>query len=397
MIRRARPRSRRTSHRARAVDGCAAATRSTPSASGVVDARPRAAPRRRPAARGLRRPPCRPSFASTAPFAHARGGARVRGLLQRAPRAARSGRRSRSARPPPARAPRAAAGRQDRRDAVERVREPRRRSHRRARFVAHLLAAVVVEAREPEQVAEHAQHLPRRARFAERLHHRVEALQVAVGVDEAAGGLGERRDRQQHVGVVRRHAPCTRRARSRIPPRPAPAPPGRGLAPSSSGSTFEQQVGLARRREHRGGVQPARAGDAAREVAADAVRRFAEEAEARAEQRRASACASACSCAARGCCWALLPRKMPTFLPEARLSAIARAASPTATDPASAAGTARPSPRPPLSRPAPASRAARPGARSPCAASLIARSSSGDVDHVDLLARASPPAGGGWR
>ena len=57
---------------------------------------------------------------------------------------------------------------------------------------------------EAEQVAEHAQHLPRRPRLAERLDDAVEALHAAFGVDEGAGGLGERRDRQQHVGDVAR-------------------------------------------------------------------------------------------------------------------------------------------------------------------------------------------------
>jgi hypothetical protein len=56
--------------------------------------------------------------------------------------------------------------------------------------------------RQAEQVAEHAQHLPRRPRVAARLDDAVEALHAPFGVDEGARGLGERRDRQQHVGDV---------------------------------------------------------------------------------------------------------------------------------------------------------------------------------------------------
>ena len=71
------------------------------------------------------------------------------------------------------------------------------------RGVAHVFRRLEVEARQAEQVAEHAQHLPGRPRLAERLDDAVEALHPAFGIDEGARGFGERRDRQHHVGDVR--------------------------------------------------------------------------------------------------------------------------------------------------------------------------------------------------
>jgi hypothetical protein len=72
------------------------------------------------------------------------------------------------------------------------------------RFVANGLRAVVVEARQIQQVAEHAQHLPRRPRLADRLDDAEKTLHRAFGIDEGARRLGERRNRKQHVGVVDR-------------------------------------------------------------------------------------------------------------------------------------------------------------------------------------------------
>jgi hypothetical protein len=61
------------------------------------------------------------------------------------------------------------------------------------------LRGLELEALQAQHVAQHAQHLPGRARFAQRLDHGVEALHAAFGVDEGARRLGPRRDRQQHV------------------------------------------------------------------------------------------------------------------------------------------------------------------------------------------------------
>jgi hypothetical protein len=70
------------------------------------------------------------------------------------------------------------------------------------RLGAHVLAGFLRKAFQAQQVAQHAQHLPGRARITLRLDDAGEALRAAFGIDEGAGRLGERGDRQQHVGVV---------------------------------------------------------------------------------------------------------------------------------------------------------------------------------------------------
>ena len=52
-----------------------------------------------------------------------------------------------------------------------------------------------------EQVAEHAQHLPRRPRFTRRPGSPGHALPATLDVDPGAGRLGKRRDRQDHGGA----------------------------------------------------------------------------------------------------------------------------------------------------------------------------------------------------
>ena len=62
-----------------------------------------------------------------------------------------------------------------------------------------MLAAVVFEAFQLQQVAQHTQDFPQRAAFAQAFYYAVEGLQTAFHVDEAAGSFGERGNRQQHV------------------------------------------------------------------------------------------------------------------------------------------------------------------------------------------------------
>ncbi len=69
-------------------------------------------------------------------------------------------------------------------------------------FGAHRLGRVLLKARQIQQVAQYAQHLPRRAGVAQRHDHAVETLRAAFGIDESAGGFGKRRHRQQHVGAI---------------------------------------------------------------------------------------------------------------------------------------------------------------------------------------------------
>ena len=104
-----------------------------------------------------------------------------------------------------------------------------------------------------------------------------EALHPAFGVDEAARGLGEGRDRQQHVGVVEVGLPGAQ-ADHEVGVLRAPARAARASAQSSSGSTLSsRKLFLARARCRQ--VHP-RVGNAG-EVAADRVGRFAEDAERR--------------------------------------------------------------------------------------------------------------------
>jgi hypothetical protein len=49
-------------------------------------------------------------------------------------------------------------------------------------FVAHLLARRLLETRQAQQIAEHAQDFPRRARIAEGTHDSVETLRATLGV-----------------------------------------------------------------------------------------------------------------------------------------------------------------------------------------------------------------------
>ena len=125
-----------------------------------------------------------------------------------------------------------------------------------------LVDRLVGEAVAAQQRAEHAQHLPRRPRVAARLDHAVEALDAALAVDEGAGGLGERRDRQQRVGVLRAVAERGQRDDEfRLLQRGAR---GDRVGAVELGLGVQQQVGLARIGQHRGGVEAALAAAARR-------------------------------------------------------------------------------------------------------------------------------------
>ena len=112
----------------------------------------------------------------------------------------------------------------------------------------------VLAARQLELVAEHAQHAPTGPRVADEVGRGVEALPAAFGVDERAGRLGERADRQQHVGDVEQLVGNERRegddggAAQRRQRRGAFREILRRL-------DAEQDVGVARRLEHRARVE----------------------------------------------------------------------------------------------------------------------------------------------
>jgi hypothetical protein len=83
----------------------------------------------------------------------------------------------------------------------------------------------------------------------------VEALHAAFGVDEAAGGLGERRDGQQHVGV-RHHGILERVSATTIPA--FQRGPGRGSVRRIQHRLgVQQQQRLHRLGQHLARVQPA--------------------------------------------------------------------------------------------------------------------------------------------
>ena len=144
----------------------------------------------------------------------------------------------------------------------------------RAQLVAHLLGAQVLEAGQSEQVAEHAQHLPGRPRLARRSRRAGHALPATLDVDPGAGGLGERRDRQDHGRVgqllgarVRRQRHDAIRAlqrrldaaRRREVRRPRCRPPARSRAGGASIISAAARPGLATARPPtpRCGVAPA--------------------------------------------------------------------------------------------------------------------------------------------
>ena len=96
-----------------------------------------------------------------------------------------------------------AAGRCDRRRAVPLASRAAIVGGRRQRRARRRRSMSNVEPGQPEQRCRARAAPSSRARLAERLHDAVERLHAALAVDERAGGLGERRDRQQHVGVLR--------------------------------------------------------------------------------------------------------------------------------------------------------------------------------------------------
>ncbi len=90
---------------------------------------------------------------------------------------------------------------------AERIGKPCREYRRPAAPPRYLLGAVELEARHAEQVAEHPQDLPGGARLAQRPDHTQKLCSRPSVLTKDAGGLGERRDRQQHVRVVERAVP----------------------------------------------------------------------------------------------------------------------------------------------------------------------------------------------
>jgi len=57
------------------------------------------------------------------------------------------------------------------------------------RFTLRIFGAVMLEAGQAQQIAQHAQHFPRRTGFTERLHHAGKSLHSAFGADKSARGF----------------------------------------------------------------------------------------------------------------------------------------------------------------------------------------------------------------
>ena len=68
--------------------------------------------------------------------------------------------------------------------------------------VVHLVQRHIIEARQVEEIPQHAQDFPRRARISERPGRGRGALRPPLAVEINAGGLRERRHRQQNIGGV---------------------------------------------------------------------------------------------------------------------------------------------------------------------------------------------------
>ncbi len=147
---------------------------------------------------------------------------------------------------------------------------------RAERGIAHRFGGVEVEAGKLEQVAQHAQHLPGRTRVAEGTDHAVEGLGRAFAVHEGAGGLGERRDRQQAVGELEELGRAVRAERDH----------GVGFrergarrlrhAVVETGFDVEQHVGRQGLVHHVAGVAPALPRHRAGKPAADGIGRVAQ-------------------------------------------------------------------------------------------------------------------------
>ena len=141
----------------------------------------------------------------------------------------------------------------------------------------------MLETRKAKQVAEHPQHFPPRTRFAERLHATGKALDGAFHIDERAGGLGKRADRQHHVCVLERSAMLERTHRDdelRLFQRRKRA---RRIVAVEVGLDAQQEISLERLGNHLRRVL-ARAdseGHGPGDIAADGVRRFCEHSQTR--------------------------------------------------------------------------------------------------------------------
>ena len=159
-----------------AVAGCAAATRTQ--SAGSLSSMRRSQHRLAAALRARARCRRRASRAARTARAFIAGHRRLRrrAFSAATARGARSRRRSRSALRRCAGCPLPAPARSSRARMLQSVVELRWRCRLPPqRLVAHLLGAVVSKPGEPEQVAQHAQHLPRRTRLAQRLHHAAES------------------------------------------------------------------------------------------------------------------------------------------------------------------------------------------------------------------------------
>ena len=141
-------------------------------------------------------------------------------------------------------------------------------------LLAHLRQRHLVKAGQAEEVAQHAQNLPRRPRLPERRGRRVGGLRAPLAIDKSAGAFGERGHRQQHIGADRRVAVKGADARHEI-----------GAAQRVRGGAAvyrvqfrlgrQQQIGAARSLQHRARVVAGCAPVFKRGAAGSAVRQAA--------------------------------------------------------------------------------------------------------------------------
>ena len=120
------------------------------------------------------------------------------------------------------------------------------------RVVQDLLAAVVFEAFQLQQVAQYTQDFPQRAAFIQAFYHAVEGLQPAFHIDEAAGSFGERGNRQQHIAHLEQGVADERGKRHHALGLFQRGHGGGSTCHIGFGLNVEQQHGLFRRGNHFG-------------------------------------------------------------------------------------------------------------------------------------------------
>ena len=231
----------------------------------------------------------------------------------------------------------------------------------RAQLFAHFFGRLIVEARQVQQIAEHAQHLPARARFAERRGGARRSS--ARGLRDSRRCRRSRRTCRWAAARARSLAACRSAngvmatTKLALPQRLRAASPSSASSPGLDAA--EQHIGLLRLREHLARVHARRAdgldrpasrcGTRAGEIGARGIAAFGEHAERGAGGLRRCAAASARRSAIRRMPQRQRAEPDRALLPSLSAAAIARCASSTCA-PRTSAARCSGSRLPPLAR-----------------------------------------------